>query len=191
MSQSELKVGGLYVFLLAKEEPPELNDFYWGLYLRAEAAGGMVYHIKDTGAGHQPEHGFTSEILNFHLLVGLFRIADINIPWHSTVDRIIRTYDKSLNCPGRSTSCKFWVLNVLALLIQPTATGYQIVNCQNLPILEQEIRDWGNRMSRGKTWEQKPRPIGSSKICGLPEYRLRGELLLGWLRCLFSMLLIR
>lgn len=175
MSPPEFKVGGLYVFLLAKDEPPEPDEFYWGLYLRADTTGGMVYRIKDKGSGYQPEHGFTAGILNFHLLVGLYRIADISTPWHPTVDRIIRTYDSSLNHPGRSTSCKFWVLNVLALLIRPTATGYQIVNCHNLPILEQEIRDWGNRMSQGRIWEQKPRPIGSSKICGLPEYQLRGE----------------
>ncbi|CAG7919127.1 unnamed protein product [Penicillium olsonii] len=172
MSQSELKVGGLYVILLAKEEPPEPNDFHWGLYLRSDAMGGVAYHIKDRGDGYQPEHGYTSGILSSRLLVGLFRVADISLPWHPTVDRVIRTYDSSLNYPGRSTSCKFWVLNILTLLIQPTDTGYQIVNCQNLPILEQEIRDWGNRMSQRKMFQHEPRPVDSSKICGLPEYRL-------------------
>ena len=170
MTLAELKVGGIYVILLAKEESPEPNDFYWGLYVHSDPVGGMVYHIKDYGTGFRPEHGYTTRILDSHLLIGLFRVADITLPWHAVVDRVIRTYDNSLNYPGRTTSCKFWVLNILALLIQPTSTGYRVVNCHNLPILEQEIRDWGNRMAHEKRHKREARLIGSSRICGLPEY---------------------
>ncbi|CAI7574984.1 unnamed protein product [Penicillium viridicatum] len=171
MSLADLKVGGLYVILQARQEPPEPNEFYWGLYLHSDSVGGMAYHVVDTGSGLRPEHEYTGGIFNTPLLTGLFRIADITRPLHPFVDRIIRSYDSSLNCPGRSSNSKFWVLNVLALLIQPTATGWLPVNCHNLPILEQEIRDWGNRMSQGRCIHQRPKPIGSSTICGLPEWK--------------------
>lgn len=41
------KVYGLNLIILAKEEPPEPNDFQRGLYLRSDAIGWMAYHIKD------------------------------------------------------------------------------------------------------------------------------------------------
>ena len=88
MSLADLKVGGLYVILQARQEPPEPNEFYWGLYLHSDSVGGMAYHVVDTGSGLRPEHEYTSGIFNTPLLTGLFRIADITRPLHPFVDRV-------------------------------------------------------------------------------------------------------
>jgi hypothetical protein len=62
--------------------------------------GGMAYYINEAGASYKPEHGYHPSILSSHLLVGLSRVADINSAWQARVDRITRTYDKSIIALG-------------------------------------------------------------------------------------------
>jgi len=165
MSLADLKDGGLYVILFIRGDPPEIDNFHWGLYLHKNVvSGGTKYHIKTQGSGWITDHGPTSGVFKSFLLVGLFRIADIPAGWEGYVDQTIRSYDNQVNTPG--TTCKVWVFWVLELL-KRQSNGYTILKCNDLTTLEREIKDWGNTKAPGAARNDQPRPVGASRICGL------------------------
>ena len=122
MSLAALKPNGLYFILFIRDDPPQPNDFHWGLYLHRDAdTGGTKYHIKQQGIGWITDHGTTAGVFKSFLLIGLFRIADIPPGWEAHLDRTIRTYDNQINTPG--VDCRVWLFWVLELLQKPM-NGY-------------------------------------------------------------------
>ncbi|KAJ5098320.1 hypothetical protein N7532_005321 [Penicillium argentinense] len=78
MAPPDLQVNSLYILLFNRNDPPQPNDFHWGLYLHQNpVSGGTKYHIKTVGPGWIPDHGTTAAIMKEFLLVGLLRIADV------------------------------------------------------------------------------------------------------------------
>ncbi|RDL39334.1 uncharacterized protein BP5553_03674 [Venustampulla echinocandica] len=78
MSLADLKAGGLYVILFIRGDPPEQDNFHWGLYLHKNVASGGIK---------------------------LFRITDVPAGWEGYVDQALRTYDNQVNTPGMTCKC--------------------------------------------------------------------------------------
>lgn len=166
MAPPELQVGGLYVLLFTRNDPPKANDFHWGLYLHQNPlTGGTKYHIKTVGPGWIPDHGVNAAVMREFLLVGLFRIADVPVPWYPHLDRTFRSLDASLNHPAQT--CRVWVLDVLSELQKLMDGEERIFKCDDLLALQQEIFDWGNLHAMSAAKNDQPRPIDASKLCGL------------------------
>lgn len=160
MSLSSLTPGGLYIILFIRGDPPEKDNFHWGLYLHHSAEkGGTKYHIKQQGSGWITDHGPTAGVFKSFLLIGLFRVATIPEGWDGYVDGQLRTYDASINMPGMT--CRVWVLKVLALL-QKEVQGRRVLNCSDLDELEEEVKQWGNSNAVSASRNDQPRPVGRS-----------------------------
>jgi hypothetical protein len=106
-------------------------------------------------------------IMKDFLLVGLFRIADVPAHQYPHLDRTFRSLDARLNHPTQA--CQVWALDVLALLQEQKQvdSGERIFNCDDIPVLQQEIFDWGNLHAMSAARNEQPRTIGASTLCGL------------------------
>lgn len=130
MSLADLTPNGLYIILFIRGDPPEKDNFHWGLYLHQNAErGGTKYHIKAAGSSWIPDHGTTKGVFKSFLLAGLFQIADVPRGWEGFVDECFRTYDNKLHAPG--ITCRVWVLWVLELL-QKNVNGTRVLKCGDL-----------------------------------------------------------
>ncbi|KAJ5754876.1 hypothetical protein N7533_004419 [Penicillium manginii] len=161
----DLQLGSLYILLYTRNDPPNPNDFHWGLYLhQTPITGGTKYHIKTVGPGWIPDHAANAAIRKEFLLVGLFRIADVPAHWYPHLDRTFRSLDARLNHPAQT--CRVWALDVLVLLNEPV-DGERVFECDDIPALQQEVFDWGNLHAMSAARNEQPRPIGASSLCGL------------------------
>ena len=156
----KLTIGGVYILLFVRDQPPQPNNFHWGLYVHTEPKGGYKYHIKGMGRGWIADHGPTNGVFKSFLLVGLFHIATIDIDRRSLgqLDGLMRTYDNQLNTPG--ITCRVWVLWVLQQL-----QNNGLLKCNDLQALESEVFNFGNKYAVDAADGKQPRPIKVSKIC--------------------------
>lgn len=155
-----LVIGGIYIALFVRDQPPRPNDFHWALYVHTEPKSGRKYHIKSLGAGWIVDHGPENGVLKTFLLVGLFHVATIS-PGKDTLDwldGIFRTYDTRLNTP--EITCRVWVLWILQLL-----KSDNILECDDLAALEREVFEFGNKYATDAADAKQPRPVETSKIC--------------------------
>ena len=158
----ELVVGGIYVVLFIRDDPPKPNDFHWGLYVHTEAKAGYKYHIKNMTNGWIADHARSGGVFKSLFLTGLFHIATTQLDkaTFNKIDGIMKTYDSRLNTAG--TTCRVWVLLILELL---KSNG--LLQCQDMKGLEQEVFDFGNRHASDAAKAKKPRPVGASTLCRL------------------------
>ncbi len=162
MSLHDLKPGGLYIHLTYRDEPPPEDVYHWGLYLHVDTEkGGTKYHITNESSGWIADHGVTTGAFKSSFLVGMIRTADVPAGRLEGADRIIRSYDTTLNNIGK-INCRQWVLRIMVLLQEEG-----ILRCQNLDTLEWETLNWSNEHQFSAVLAKKPRPITDSKLCEL------------------------
>lgn len=151
--QTEMAVGGIYMFLSAQEEP---FDLQWAFCFRTKPVGGNVHPIQARGAGWTGQYPSTDEIMTSAALVGLFQIAAVEDLSIWKMDRIITT------CVPSMTTDREWSKWILSLLQEEG-----ILKCKDLETLEAEILEFTNRYVNKDAMAATPRPIGASQICEL------------------------
>lgn len=151
--QTEMAVGGIYVFLSAQEEPLDLQ---WAFCFRTKPVDGDVYQIQARGAGWISQYPSTDEIMASATLVGLFQIAAVEDLSLEKIDGIMTKHTSSI------TTDREWFKWISSLLQEEG-----ILKCRDMETLEAEILDFKNRYVSNDAKAATPRPIGASQTCEL------------------------
>ena len=149
----------LYLVLHLRKDPPEANDFHWGLYYHKGQAGGTKYHVKNMSGGWIPDHAATGGLFKSNFLCVVIRIGTIPEDKEQQLDQLVRKYDGNLNATSGMT-CRVWVMKVLELLEKD-----KLVECPSLTALETECFNFGNQHMVAAARSEHPRPVVVSTKC--------------------------
>jgi hypothetical protein len=147
----------LYIVLYIRKDPPVENDFHWAFYYHKDSIG-KKYHAKNLGAGWITDHGETNGLFKSWLLCVVITIASIPEHKEQQLDRIMRTYDSSINSI-LGISCRVWIFEILKILVQQN-----LVRCNDLQALEVECKSFGNQHMHTAAANEQPRPTVVSKL---------------------------
>jgi len=159
MPWNKLVIGGIYILLYLRNDPPLPNDFHWAMYMHTAQKAGFKYHIKTLGSGWIPDHSPLGSVFNEFLLIGLLQIGRIELADVAKLDGLARTWDAELN--SHDFTCRRWLLRVFGLMMDNGVLDYGDVD-----ELELEAKTFGNEHASDAAKGRQPLPVVISKLHG-------------------------
>ena len=149
----------LYIGLWLRDINPEPNNFHWGFYHHINKLGGTKYHMTNVSRGWIAGHGTTGGVFKSIFLCVLIQIGSIPAVREEEFDRIMRSYDDTVNSiPG--VTCRVWIFTILPHLIEAG-----LLHCEDLDALQKECFDFGNAQAMSAVDNKQPRPVMVSSTC--------------------------
>jgi hypothetical protein len=198
--QATLPHNTLHIALWIRNDPPPENDYHWAFYFHqeknnnntpgggGEGGGGMQYQVNSVGSSsssgyYLPDHQPARAIVKSNFLCVLIQIS-AGIPEEriQDLDRIMRTYDQSLNSVIPGVTCRVWMFRVLPLLVETGFVKWRSSSSQDddaaaaaaaaaaadevdrVAALEDECKGIGNRYRLDAAMNVQPRPVVVSTL---------------------------
>ena len=149
----------LYIGLWLRDITPQPNNFHWGFYYHTHELSGTEYHVKNMSRGWIADHAPTGGVFKSLFLCVLIEIGSIPVEKEIELDRIMRSYDDTINSILKVT-CRIWMSTVLRDLIHAG-----LLRCDDLDALQQECFDFGNAHTMSAVDNNQPRPVMISSTC--------------------------
>lgn len=157
--QAAMPIGGLFIVLYIRGDPPKEGDFHWAFYVHTSATAGVKYHATGSPNTWMASHGSSSNVLKEFLLCVLIQVGQIPPSELDKVDRVMKTHDGELNTiPG--LTCRVWVWTIMKLLLE----SGMVQMSGSIEQLELECKTFGNQFREGASRNEQPRPVVRSNI---------------------------
>ena len=164
ISIDHLRINGLYIVVSIPRGPATQDEYDWALYLHTDADGGVRYRIKLGESGWVPDHGPCFDIFASCRVLGLFQIAQVTESCEVFINDQLQSCDGSLDVHGISS--RVWLITVLLMIQEPFYTE-QVLKCDDLAALEEEVTHWASQHDISGAFRIMGPALGASRICGL------------------------
>ena len=123
--------------------------------------GGTKLHLTGSTGGWIPDHGTTLGAMGSTKLVGAIRTADFDPSQRDKVETIIRQDDSKLH-EIEPLNCRIWVSRACLRL-----RDEKLMDFEQWEDVRREVVDFSNGHWHSGYYNEQPRPLGFSRVCGL------------------------